>query len=71
MTVLLLLVRNDELFARGGLVLIADEVRDGLVLGLLGGRLVALVALAEEFLLDEVDGWGEEMKLAFWVVQLG
>merc|ERR1712025_120911 len=49
------LVLNGEITARGTLVLVADKVGYGLVLGLLGGRLVALVALAEELFLNEVD----------------
>ena len=56
-TVLLVLVLDEELLASRVLVLAADEVGDGLVLGLLGGSLVALLALAEELFLDKVDGW--------------
>lgn len=54
-TKLLVLVLYGEIATRCGLVLVADKVRDGLVLGLLGGRFIALVASTEELLLDEVD----------------
>ena len=51
-----LFVRNGEVLASLALVLVTDEVRDLLVLGLLDGALVVLLALAEEVLLDVVDG---------------
>lgn len=54
--VLLVFVLDGHIGASGGLVLTADVVGDGLVLGLLGGALVALVALAEDLFLDKVDG---------------
>lgn len=53
-------VGDRELFAAGVLVLSTDEVGDLLVLGLLHGVLVALLALAQELLLDEVDACEEE-----------
>ena len=53
-------VGDRELFAAGVLVLATDEVGDLLVLGLLHGALVALLALAQELLLDEVDACEEE-----------
>lgn len=49
-----LFILDGKVIARGGLVLVADEIRDLLVLGLLEGALVALVAAAEA-LLDKVD----------------
>ena len=55
-TKLLVLVLNKELIARGGLVLVADEIGDSLVLRLLGGALVVLGALTEDIFLDVVDG---------------
>lgn len=56
---LLVLVRDEELVACGGLVLVADGIGDGLVLGLLSGALVALVASTEELLLDKIDSCQE------------
>jgi hypothetical protein len=53
-------VGDGELLAAGVLVLATDEVGDLLVLGLLHGVLVALLALAQELLLDEVDACEEE-----------
>ena len=50
------LVRDGEVVAGGSLVFVADEIGDGLVLGLLGRRLIALIALAEELFLDKIDG---------------
>ena len=55
-----LFVRNGEVLASLALVLATDEVGDLLVLGLLHGVLVALLALAQELLLDEVDACEEE-----------
>merc|ERR1712000_611094 len=49
------LVLDEKLVASGVLVLAADEVGNGLVLGLLGSGFVGLVALAHDLLLDEVD----------------
>lgn len=49
-------VTNGKVLAGRGLVLVTDKVRDGLILGLLDSRLVALVALTQEFLLHIVDG---------------
>lgn len=54
--VLFVLVGNGKVAAGGALVLVADVVGDGLVLGLLGRRLVALLALAEHLFLHKVDG---------------
>lgn len=48
------LVLDGELASRLFLVLIADEVRDLLVLRLLDGTLIALVSLSKDVLLDEV-----------------
>jgi hypothetical protein len=53
-------VGDGELLAAGVLVLATDEVGDLLVLGLLHGVLVALLTLAQELLLDEVDACEEE-----------
>ena len=48
------LVLDGELASRLFLVLVADEVRDLLVLRLFGGTLIALVSLSKDVLLDEV-----------------
>lgn len=50
-----LLVLDGHIAARGRFVLPADVVADLLVLGLLDRALVALIALAHEFLLHEID----------------
>jgi hypothetical protein len=50
-----LLVLDGDVGASGGLPLLADEVGDLLVLGLLNGGLVVLRALTHESLLDKVD----------------
>jgi len=50
-------------------ILAADEVGNLLVLSLLDGALVALVALAENLLLDHVDGCS--MSCQHWVVYSG
>lgn len=50
-----LLVLDGDVRAGGALPLLADEVGDLLVLGLLDGGFVVLRALAHEFLLNEVD----------------
>lgn len=50
-----LLVLDGDVGAGGALPLLANEVGDLLVLGLLDGGFVVLGALAHEFLLDEVD----------------
>jgi hypothetical protein len=50
-----LLVLDGDVGAGGGLPLLADEVGDLLVLGLLDGGLVVLRALTHESLLDKVD----------------
>ena len=55
-SVLFLLVLDGEIAAGGPLVLVADVVGDGLVLGLLGRGLVALLALAKHLFLHEIDG---------------
>ena len=48
------LVLDGELASRLFLVLVADEVRDLLVLRLFDGTLIALVSLSKYVLLDEV-----------------
>ena len=48
-------VLDGELLARRGLVLLADEIRDLLVLGLLNRALVVLLALLQDMLLDPID----------------
>jgi hypothetical protein len=63
--VLLVLVLDEELLSCGILVLAADEVGYLLVLGLFGGGLVGLVALAQELLLDEIDSFVEPILLLF------
>jgi hypothetical protein len=50
-----LLVLDGDIRPSSSLVLPTDEVRDLLVLGLLNGRLVVLLALAQELLLHEID----------------
>lgn len=54
-TILLVLIRDGEVSSGGRLVLAADEVGDGFVLGLLSGTLVTLVTLTEELLLRKVN----------------
>ena len=50
-----LLVLDGDVRAGGALPLLADEVGDLLVLGLLDGGFVVLGALSHELLLNEVD----------------
>src|SRR5262245_27956938 len=50
-----LLVLDGHFRPGGLLILAADKIRDLLILGLLGGALVALVSLAEDMLLDPID----------------
>lgn len=50
-----LLVLDGDIGASGGLPLLADEVGDLLVLGLLNGGFIVLRALTHESLLNEVD----------------
>ncbi len=50
-----LLILDWNVAASRTLVLAADEVGNLLVLGLLDSRLIVLSALAEKFLLDEID----------------
>lgn len=50
-----LLVLDGDIRPSDSLVLLTNEVRDLLVLGLLNSRLVVLLALAQELLLHEID----------------
>lgn len=54
-TVFLVLVSDEEVLASGVLVFVPNEIGDGFVFGLFGRGFVALVALAEELFLDEID----------------
>lgn len=56
-TVVLILVLDEEVLAGRLLVLVADEVGDGLVLRLFGSAFVALVTLTQDVLLDVVDSY--------------
>lgn len=55
--IFLVLVGNEKVLSGGLFVLVPNEIRNGLVLGLFGGALVALIAFPEELFLDKVDGW--------------
>lgn len=54
--ILLFLVFDGKFTARCALVLAANKVRDGLVLGLFRRRLIALITLAENLFLHKVNG---------------
>lgn len=54
-TVLPILVLDGKITSRCVLVLVTDEIRDGLIFGLLRRRLVALIALAHELFLHKID----------------
>lgn len=58
------LVLHRHITPRGALVLPANEVADLLVLGLLHGALVVLRALAEEFLLYEINTCCKRMSVS-------
>lgn len=54
--VFLILVGDEEILSGGFLVLVPNEIRYGLVLGLLCRVLVGLVAFPEDLFLNKVDG---------------
>lgn len=55
-SIFLVLVGDGEFAACGALVLVTNSIGNSLVLGLLGGALVALVTSTEELFLHKVDG---------------